>query len=80
MAAAYRTKSFRRFHAVMAEDSGQSVLSSLESHIVPLVQGLADRLAAGMHMLDVALWSRPDRQPARRAISKKSFHGNGSVG
>ena len=37
----------------MAEDSGQSVLSSLESHIVPLVPGLADRLAAGMQMLDV---------------------------
>lgn len=44
---------FPRFHAVMAEDSGQSVLSSLESHIVPLVPGLADRLAAGMRMLDV---------------------------
>ena len=28
---------FPRFHAVMAEDSGQSVLSSLESHILPLV-------------------------------------------
>ena len=28
---------FRRFHEVMAEDSGQSVLSSLESHILPLV-------------------------------------------
>ena len=44
---------FPRFHAVMAEDSGQSVLSSLESHIVPLVPGLADRLAAGIPMLDV---------------------------
>jgi ubiquinone/menaquinone biosynthesis C-methylase UbiE len=44
---------FPRFHAVMAEDSGQSVLSSLEAHIVPLVPGLADRLAAGIHMLDV---------------------------
>lgn len=44
---------FPRFHAVMAEDSGQSVLSSLETHIVPLVPGLADRLAAGMQMLDV---------------------------
>src|SRR5262245_670953 len=44
---------FPRFQAVMAEDSGQSVLSSLESHIVPLVPGLADRLAAGMQMLDV---------------------------
>ena len=44
---------FPRFHAVMAEDSGQSVLSSLESHIVPLVPGLADQLAKGTKMLDV---------------------------
>jgi ubiquinone/menaquinone biosynthesis C-methylase UbiE len=44
---------FPRFHAVMAEDSGQSVLSSLESHIVPLVPQLAQRLGAGIQMLDV---------------------------
>src|SRR6516165_8499223 len=44
---------FPRLHAVLAEDSGQSVLSTLESHIVPLVPGLADRLAAGIQMLDV---------------------------
>ncbi len=43
---------FTRFHEVMAEDSGQSVLSSLESHILPLVPGLTDRLAAGIRMLD----------------------------
>ncbi|MBC7790758.1 MAG: methyltransferase domain-containing protein [Anaerolineae bacterium] len=44
---------FPRFHAVMAEDSGQSVMSSLESHIIPLVPGLADRLTSGIRMLDV---------------------------
>jgi ubiquinone/menaquinone biosynthesis C-methylase UbiE len=44
---------FPRFHDVMAEDSGQSVLSSLESHIVPLVAGLSDKLTAGIQMLDV---------------------------
>ena len=44
---------YPRFHAVMAEDSGQSVLSSLESHILPLVPGLADRLARGIRLLDV---------------------------
>jgi ubiquinone/menaquinone biosynthesis C-methylase UbiE len=44
---------FPRFHEVMAEDSGQSVLSSLESHILPLIPGLADRLAAGIQMSDV---------------------------
>ena len=44
---------FPRFHDVMAEDSGQSVLSSLESHILPLVPGLTDKLAAGIQMLDL---------------------------
>ncbi len=44
---------FPRFHDVMAEDSGQSVMSSLESHIVPLVPDLADRLVAGVRWLDL---------------------------
>jgi ubiquinone/menaquinone biosynthesis C-methylase UbiE len=44
---------FPRFHAVMAEDSGQSVLSSLETHILPLVPGLKDKLAEGVKVLDV---------------------------
>jgi ubiquinone/menaquinone biosynthesis C-methylase UbiE len=44
---------FPRFHEVMAEDSGLSVLSSLESHILPLVPGLTDRLSQGLRMLDV---------------------------
>jgi ubiquinone/menaquinone biosynthesis C-methylase UbiE len=44
---------FPRFHEVMAEDSGQSVMSSLESHILPLVPGLAAKLADGIRVLDV---------------------------
>jgi 2-polyprenyl-3-methyl-5-hydroxy-6-metoxy-1,4-benzoquinol methylase len=44
---------FPRFHAVMAEDSGQSVLSSLESHILPLVPDLTNQLARGVRTLDV---------------------------
>jgi 2-polyprenyl-3-methyl-5-hydroxy-6-metoxy-1,4-benzoquinol methylase len=44
---------FTRFHEVMEEDSGQSVLSSLESHILPLVPGLTGRLAKGIRVLDV---------------------------
>ncbi|MGH7825446.1 MAG: class I SAM-dependent methyltransferase [Candidatus Binatia bacterium] len=44
---------FPRFHAVMAEDSGQSVLYSLETQILPLVAGLADKLGAGIQVLDV---------------------------
>ena len=47
---------FPRFHAVMAEDSGLSVLSSLESHILPLVSGLAGNssVACDGSMLDAA--------------------------
>lgn len=44
---------FSRFHELMAEDSGQSVLSSLESHILPLVPGLTDRLEQGIDVLDL---------------------------
>ena len=48
---------FHRFHEVMAEDSGQSVLSSLESHILPLVPGLTDDLKKGISILDVGCGS-----------------------
>jgi 2-polyprenyl-3-methyl-5-hydroxy-6-metoxy-1,4-benzoquinol methylase len=48
---------FPRFHAVMAEDSGQSVLSSLESHILPLVPGLAAQLDRGARVLDAGCGS-----------------------
>jgi ubiquinone/menaquinone biosynthesis C-methylase UbiE len=43
---------FPRFQDVMAEDSGQSVMPALESHVLPLVPGLVDRLRAGIRMLD----------------------------
>jgi ubiquinone/menaquinone biosynthesis C-methylase UbiE len=41
----------------MAEDSGLSVLSSLDSHVLPLVPGLADRLTRGLRVLDVGCGS-----------------------
>ena len=46
---------FPRFHEVMAEDSGQSVLSSLFDHILPLVPGLAPRAVAQVADDDVRL-------------------------
>jgi 2-polyprenyl-3-methyl-5-hydroxy-6-metoxy-1,4-benzoquinol methylase len=48
---------YQRFHAVMREDSGQSVLSSLEPHVLPLVSGLVGRLAAGIRVLDAGCGS-----------------------
>jgi SAM-dependent methyltransferase len=44
---------YPRFHEVMAEDSGQSVLPVLESEILPLVPELIDRLRLGIEVLDL---------------------------
>jgi 2-polyprenyl-3-methyl-5-hydroxy-6-metoxy-1,4-benzoquinol methylase len=44
---------FPRFHEVMAEDSGQTVLASLQDHILPLVPGLVEKLQQGIRVLDV---------------------------
>lgn len=44
---------YRRFHEVMAEDSGQTVVAALFDHILPLVPGLTDSLKQGSNVLDV---------------------------
>lgn len=44
---------FGRFQEVMADDSGQSVVSVLHDHILPLVPGLAERLSAGIDVVDL---------------------------
>lgn len=63
---------FERFHEVMAEDSGQSVLSSLFDVILPLVSGIDERLERGIEVLDLgcgqgrALIAMAKRYPASR--------------
>jgi 2-polyprenyl-3-methyl-5-hydroxy-6-metoxy-1,4-benzoquinol methylase len=42
---------YPRFHAVMAEDA--SVVTALETHVLPLVPGLSTRLANGIRALDL---------------------------
>jgi 2-polyprenyl-3-methyl-5-hydroxy-6-metoxy-1,4-benzoquinol methylase len=44
---------FKRFHEIMAEDSGQSILSSLFSDILPLIPGLIEKLNNGIDVLDL---------------------------
>jgi 2-polyprenyl-3-methyl-5-hydroxy-6-metoxy-1,4-benzoquinol methylase len=44
---------YNRFHEVMAEDSGQTVVAGLLEHILPLVPGLTDALQHGIDVLDV---------------------------
>ncbi len=67
---------YARFHEVMAEESAQTVLSVLFSHILPLVPGMTERLEEGATLLDLgcgrgrALVLLADRFP------KSTFLGN----
>lgn len=60
------------FHQIMAEDSGQSVISQLFEHVLPLVPGIDRRLAAGIDVLDAgcgrgaALIAMAERYPGSR--------------
>lgn len=47
-----RYEDYPCFHAVMAEDSGQTVVAQLFDSILPLVPGLEARLEAGIDVLD----------------------------
>ena len=44
---------YPRFHEVMAEESAQTVLSVLFTHILPLVPGMSERLESGASLLDL---------------------------
>ncbi|MGZ8408301.1 MAG: class I SAM-dependent methyltransferase [Hyphomicrobium sp.] len=46
-------EAFERFHDVMAQESGQTVLPALQSAILPLAPGLVERLTTGIDVLDV---------------------------
>jgi SAM-dependent methyltransferase len=44
---------YPRFHEVMEQDSGQTVLPALIDHILPLAPEVIDRLQQGIHVIDV---------------------------
>ncbi len=48
---------YPRFHQVMAEDSGQTVVGALTDAILPLVPGLVEELHRGINALDVGCGS-----------------------
>jgi 2-polyprenyl-3-methyl-5-hydroxy-6-metoxy-1,4-benzoquinol methylase len=50
-------ESYHRFHAVMAEESSQTVLPALVHSILPLVPGLVEDLKEGIRVLDVGCGS-----------------------
>mgnify|MGYP001305545773 CR=1 FL=1 len=50
-------EAYHRFHDVMEEDSGQTVVAALEEYILPLVPGLVERLKVGIEVLDIGCGS-----------------------
>lgn len=48
---------YHRFHTIMAEDSGQTVISSLLQTILPLASGIIEKLEKGIKILDVGCGS-----------------------
>lgn len=44
---------FKRFHEVMAEDSGQTIVAALMDHVLPLAPGLVEKLQRGIDVLDL---------------------------
>ena len=66
---------YPRFHEVMAEDSGQTVVAALFDHILPLVPGLTERLEAGIEVLDVGSGSGRALNLMARAFPSSHFTG-----
>ncbi|UCD50801.1 MAG: methyltransferase domain-containing protein [Phycisphaerales bacterium] len=48
---------YKRFHQIMAEDSGQTVVAVLTGKILPMVPGLIESLQSGIDVLDVGCGS-----------------------
>lgn len=66
---------FTRFHEVMAEDSGQSVLSSLTSAILPIVPGIEEKLKEGIYVLDAGCGSGKALNLMARTFPASQFVG-----
>jgi 2-polyprenyl-3-methyl-5-hydroxy-6-metoxy-1,4-benzoquinol methylase len=66
---------FKRFHAVMAEDSGQTVVSALTEHVLPLVPGLVDALERGIAVLDVGCGSGRALNLMAKLFPRSQFRG-----
>jgi SAM-dependent methyltransferase len=66
---------YKRFHAVMAEDSGQTIVSALFEHVLPLIPGLIDALQQGIDVLDVGCGSGRALNKLAEAFPNSRFTG-----
>ncbi|ASC70133.1 S-adenosylmethionine-dependent methyltransferase [Halomicronema hongdechloris C2206] len=66
---------YTRFHQVMAEDSGQTVVAALVDHILPLVPGLTAKLQQGINVMDVGCGSGRALNTMAQAFPHSRFIG-----
>ena len=66
---------YGRFHAVMAEESDQTVVAALESAILPSVPGLVEALERGIEVLDVGCGSGGAINHMARRFPRSRFTG-----
>lgn len=66
---------FKRFHQVMAEDSGQTVVAALTEQILPLVPGLMTRLGYGLNVMDLGCGSGYALIKMAKLFPKSGFTG-----
>lgn len=66
---------FKRFHPVMAEDSGQTTVSALTDHVLPIVSGLMDSLQQGIQVLDLGCGSGRALNKMARLFPNSQFRG-----
>lgn len=66
---------YERFHEVMAEDSGQTVVAALDDHILKLIPELRARLEAGIRVADLGCGSGLALLALAARFPRSTFHG-----
>lgn len=66
---------YPRFHDVMAEDSGQSIVPVMVGQVVPMIAGLHDRLMKGIDVLDIGCGRGKALLQLAKAYPKSRFVG-----
>ncbi len=66
---------YRRFHEVMAEESGQTTTAALLDAILPAIPGIVDRLGEGIEVLDLGCGSGRSLCTMAKAFPKSRFTG-----
>lgn len=66
---------YSRFHEVMAEESGQTVVAGLMEHILPMVPDVLSMLYAGIDVLDVGCGSGRAMIALAELFPNSRFHG-----